>query len=144
VPALAPRPDQIAVVVAQHPSGPVQMINLIKYRVHASYPAEYSGDASPECSGREAFQRFSAEALELLARVGARLVLLSKVDGVYLGEMAHDAWDDISVVEYPSVGSVNDLASDPAYQAAVVHRTAALERYAIVATTALFDASSTT
>jgi uncharacterized protein (DUF1330 family) len=143
VPTLAPHPDQIAVVVARHPTGPVQMINLIKYRAHASYPTEYSGEASPECSGREAFQRFSAEAIEHLARVGARLVLLSRVDGVYIGEMAHDEWDDISIVEYPSVATVNDLASDPAFQAAVVHRTAALERYAIVATTALFDASST-
>lgn len=94
----------------------------------------------------EAFQRFSAEALDHLTAAGARLVLLSKVDGskvdgVYLGEVEQDAWDDISIVEYPTVEAVNDLASDPSYQAAAVHRSAALERYIILATTALFDAS---
>ena len=142
VAGLAPRLDQVAAVLAAHPDGPVQMINLIKFREHASYPSDYHGDASPECSGREAFQRFSAAALGLLAERGARIVLLSTIDGVYLGDMDQGEWDEMSIVEYPTVEMVTDLAAHPEYQAAVVHRTAALERYLILATTAVFDASS--
>jgi uncharacterized protein (DUF1330 family) len=117
------------------------MVNLVRFRERASYPADYSGDASPDCSGREAMHRFAAAAFEYLVEYGARIVLHSSVDGVYLGDMDQGEWDEVTVIEYPSLDAVAALTADPDYQAVVVHRTAALDRYVLLATRPVFDAS---
>jgi uncharacterized protein (DUF1330 family) len=89
-------------------------------------------------------QRFASAAFEHLAKHGARIVLLSSVDGVYLGDMEQGEWDEVSVIEYPSLDAVAALTADPDYQAAVVHRTAALDRYVLLAISPTFDASVAT
>lgn len=137
-----PEPEQLDAVIAAHPSGPVQMLNLLKFHERADYPADYTGEPSPECSGEEAYQRYGAVALGHIARRGGRLVLLSAVDGVVLGAMAQDEWDQIAIIEYPAMEAFLDMAEDPDYLAATVHRTAAVERSAIIASTAIIDASA--
>lgn len=136
-----PTPEQIEAVVAAHPNGPVQMLNLLKFRDRAQYPADYEGDPSSDCSGVEAYQRYGAVALGHVARRGGRLVLLSSVDGIVLGALAQDEWDQVAIVEYPTLDAFRNMGEDPDYLAATVHRAAALERSAILATTAVIDAS---
>jgi uncharacterized protein (DUF1330 family) len=137
-----PTPEQLEAVVAAHGDGPVQMLNLLKYRERAVYDAEYGGDPSPDCTGAEAYQRYGEVAIAHVAKRGGRLVLLSAVDGVALGAVAQDEWDEIAIVEYPSLDAFIDMGQDPDYLAATVHRTAGLERSAILATTPVIDASA--
>jgi len=137
-----PTPEQIAAVIAAHPTGPVQMVNLLKFREQAAYPDDYAGDPSPDCSGAEAYQRYGEVALQHVAKRGGRLVLLSAVDGIVLGAMAQDEWDQVAIVEYPAIDAFVDMGNDPDYLAATVHRTAGLARSAILATTPVIDASA--
>lgn len=137
-----PTPEQLEAVVAAHPSGAVQMVNLLKFRERAAYPADYDGDPSPDCSGAEAYQRYGEVAIAHVTKRGGRLVLLSAVDGVVLGSTPQDGWDQVAVVEYPSMDAFVDMGQDPDYLAATVHRAAGLERSEILATTAVIDASS--
>jgi uncharacterized protein (DUF1330 family) len=137
-----PTPAQLDAVVAAHPSGPIQMVNLLKFRERADYPADYEGGPASECTGAEAYQRYGEVAMAHVAKRGGRLVLLSGVDGIVLGAMAQDEWDQLAIVEYPHVEAFLDMGRDPDYLAATVHRTAGLERSAIIATTAVIDASA--
>jgi uncharacterized protein (DUF1330 family) len=136
-----PTAEQLDAVVAAHPEGRVQMINLLKFRDRATYPADYVGDESTDCSGADAYERYGAVALEHVSKRGGRLLLLSSVDGIVLGGMAQDEWDQVAIVEYPAMEAFIDMGSDPDYLAATVHRTAGLERSVILATSPVFDAS---
>lgn len=137
-----PTPDQLAAVLEAHPDGPVQMINLLAYRERAAYPDGYEGTEPVECSGRDAYQRYAEVALQHVTNRGGRLVLLSAVDGVVLGAMDQREWDEVAIVEYPSLGAFLDMGQDPDYLAATVHRTAGLERSVLLATTPVIDASA--
>jgi uncharacterized protein (DUF1330 family) len=110
---------------------PLVMINLLKYRARAAYPAGF--DATP-CSGREAYERYGAVAVEKLAAVGARIVWIGGVDGCVIAP-ADESWDDVAVVQYPSRQAMLAMISMPDYQAAAVHRTAGLENTRLIATT---------
>jgi uncharacterized protein (DUF1330 family) len=118
------------------------MVNLLKFRDRAAYPDDYPGDPTPDCTGEEAYQRYGEVALAHVTKRGGRLLLLSMVDGIVLGDMAQDEWDQVAIVEYPALDAFIDMGEDPDYLAATVHRTAGLERSAILATTAVIDASA--
>ena len=137
-----PTSAQLEAVAAAHPEGPIQMINLLSFRERAAYPADYDGDADTDCSGAEAYERYGVVAIDHVARRGGRLLLLSAVDGVVLGDVDQREWDQVAIVEYPNFEAFVDMGADPDYLAATVHRTAGLERSVILATTAVIDASA--
>ena len=114
---------------------PVVMINLLRYRERAAYPDGF--DAEP-CSGREAYQRYAAVATGRIASVGGRLVWLGSAQHTLIGPEA-ERWDDTVLVEYPSRKAFLAMVSQPAYQAAAPHRTAALENSRLIATHTLAD-----
>jgi uncharacterized protein (DUF1330 family) len=126
--------------VLSAPDGPVQMVNLLKFRERAEYPVDYVGDESPDVSGEEAYGRYAANTMPHVAERDGRLVLLSRADESVIGTLGD--WDQIAIVEYPSRAAFIDMGRDPDYLAGTVHRTAGLERTAIVATTPVIDASN--
>lgn len=133
-----PTEAQIRAVEAG-PDGRVQMINLLKFHDRARYPDDFSGPEPTDVSGEEAYGRYGAVALEQVAKRGGRLVLLAAADEEVIGSPGD--WDQVAVVEYPSRAAFLDMIADPAYQAGTVHRTAALERTTILATSPVIDAS---
>ena len=132
-----PTPESIAALVAGHPDGPVQMINLLKFREVADYPDGHEFEGS---SGEEAYGRYGQVAITNVVGLGGRLVLASKFDASIIGDPAED-WDQIAIVEYPDIGSFLALAETEGYLEATEHRTAGLERTRLIATTAVLDAS---
>lgn len=116
--------------------GPVQMINLVRYKPQA----EYAADAGfPPCSGREAYlQRYVAA----FAQVAARLAPSQAFAPVFLGHVAAtivaapgEAWDDAAIVEYPSFQALRTVIDSPEYEAeAAPHRRAALADWRFIAT----------
>lgn len=126
--------------VLSAPDGPVQMINLLQFRARAEYPADYVGPESTDVSGEEAYGRYGANTMPHVAKRGGRLVLLSQADESVIGTLGH--WDQVAIVEYPDRAAFIDMGQDPDYLAGTVHRTAALERTAIIATTPVIDASN--
>jgi uncharacterized protein (DUF1330 family) len=126
--------------LAAGPDGPVQMLNLLKFRERAEYPADYDGDEDTDVSGEEAYGRYGAIALQHVAKRGGRLVLLSQADEEVIGALGD--WDQVAIVEYPNRAAFLDMGQDPDYLAGTVHRTSGLERTAIIATTPVIDASN--
>jgi hypothetical protein len=92
--------------------------------------ADYSsnGAASPPepISGREAFGRYIDQTLPLLRATGGDLIFLGNGAGLLIGP-AEERWDVVMLVRQTDLRAFLAFAGDPAIQAALVHRTAAVE-----------------
>ncbi len=115
--------------------GPVQMVNLIRYRAQADY-GEQAG--FPPCSGREAYlgryvAAFAAVAAKVAPGETFRPVFLGSVAATVVAPTG-EAWDDIAILEYPSFDALRKIIETPEYEAeAAPHRRAALEDWRFVA-----------
>ncbi|MDX1648282.1 MAG: DUF1330 domain-containing protein [Myxococcota bacterium] len=112
------------------PQAPIVMINLLRYRERAAYPE--GSDAAP-ASGREAYQRYGAEAAKHIAAVGGRMLWMGEAHATVIGP-TDERWDDAILVEYPSKKAFVDMVSNADYQACAVHRTAALADSRLICT----------
>ena len=127
-----PTPEKLQAFMTAVPDDtPLVMINLLKYRKEAAYPPEYEGKP---CSGREAYQTYSAAAIGYVTAVNGRVLWLGQVQ---LGLIApeEESWDDALLVEYPSKQAFLQMFSNPEYHTITVHRTAALEDSRLLVTT---------
>ncbi len=127
--SIEPLPQQIQEFVASEHEGPIFMINLLRYREHAGYP---DGSGAAPCTGREAYARYAAVALQKVADAGGRPVWLAPVQMSLIAPEG-ETWDDAVLVEYPSRQAFLEMVSKPDYQAVAVHRTAALEDSRLIA-----------
>ena len=123
MPSINPSREQLAHFAQHMPDEtPILMLNLLRYRDAAAYPDD-SGHAP--CSGREAYKRYSRTALNKVQAVGGSVELLATAH-VALIAPAEEQWDEVLLVRYPSKSAFLSMLADPEYQAATVHRTAAL------------------
>jgi uncharacterized protein (DUF1330 family) len=123
--------------------GPVVMLNLNLYRPRAAYAGDVPGGQSGEVSGRAAYERYGIVALELLTRVGGKVLWHAQAPRTVIGSDA-ERYDEIIAVWYPSLAAFGALATDPAALAARPHRLAGLERATLLSCTphgAAFTAS---
>lgn len=109
---------------------PVVMLNLLRYREQAVYP---EAAQAPPCSGREAYRRYGRVAQQQVAAVGGELLWLGAVQAQLIAP-TDEQWDEVMLVRYPSVAAFLQMLSEPDYQAATVHRTAALANSRLIAT----------
>lgn len=100
---------------------PVWMVNLMRYRDVATYPA---GSDEPPASGREADERYLP--VEQLAAVGAEIVFDGDVEDQLLG--ADPPWDRVGIVRYPSGRAFVEMMGRPDFQARHVHKEAGMDR----------------
>lgn len=120
---LSPTREQLEGMLAVLPmSKPVVMLNLLAFRAQANYRAE--DDHSP-CSGKQAYGRYAAVAKEKMDQLGAKLIWNGVPQGMLIGPTELQ-WDNAFLVRYPSAEAFFTMISMPDYQAATVHRTAAL------------------
>lgn len=122
---------EVGAIAGTDADGPVTMLNLNRYRERAAYAADPPGGASPDVSGHEAYARYSEVALRVLEREGGRVAWYTSSPGTTIGDDS-DRYDEVIAVEYPSHAAFLRLAMDPEILAASAHRTAGLERAAIV------------
>ncbi len=127
-----PQPEKLHAFFADAPEGSsLVMINLLRFRE----AAVYDEDASEEpCSGREAYQRYSALAFPQVTAVNGTLLWLGKVEASLIAP-ADEAWDEAVLVQYPSKQAFLQMISAPEYQKISYHRTAALADSRLIATT---------
>jgi uncharacterized protein (DUF1330 family) len=92
-----PSSANIAALRAMDPVGPVVMLNLLRFR--------------PD-GGAEQYERYAAAATPFLAKAGATLRYLGDGVATVIGP---DHWDEILLVEYPTVQAFFDMTSDPEY-----------------------------
>ncbi|PKM29915.1 MAG: DUF1330 domain-containing protein [Gammaproteobacteria bacterium HGW-Gammaproteobacteria-11] len=123
MPSLNPAPGSIEEMLAKVPADtPILMLNLLRFNAQAQYPSE-SGHAP--CSGREAYGRYGQVAGRKVAEAGGRVRLQTRALHALIAPQGEN-WDQMLVVEYPSIAAFLTMLADQEYSAATVHRTAAL------------------
>ena len=105
-------------------TGPVVMVNLVRFR-------EHSRDGTG--SGWEAYSRYSRADIPLLKRVGGTILWAGHVEGAALGDLGDGRWDWVVVVWYPSRSAFLAMMTSPEYAIANVDRENAIEDHVILA-----------
>ena len=119
-----PSPDNWAVFKALPRDTPIHMLNLIKFRDLADYPADHPNHAKG-LTGHEAYALYKAGIAPILARLGAAMVWDGPLECAVTGPAGE--WDEGFVMGYPNSAAFMGLVKDPGYGAEVVaHRTAAV------------------
>lgn len=116
-----PEPDQFAAMQEPGPTGPIVMVNLLKFRDKAQYPDGRDSDLS----GRAAYHRYSRAVIELVEKVGGRILFAGDVTFLSLGR-ADELWDEVALAEYPSRAAMLQMSMSKEWQAISVHREAGL------------------
>tara|TARA_Y100000814_G_C12115401_1_gene328647 strand:+ start:42 stop:443 length:402 start_codon:yes stop_codon:yes gene_type:complete len=101
---------------------PIRMLNLLKYKA----TADYSGHpGETPCSGKIAYDRYRKHALPLAQEYGGAVIFSGDSSRAIIGpETEH--WDEVLLVEYPSVKAFVEMASSEKYQSFAYHRAAAV------------------
>jgi uncharacterized protein (DUF1330 family) len=109
------------------PTGPMVMVNLLKYRKKAAYESDHA-EAKENLSGRDAYQRYGMVAMQHVMKRGGSVVWGGAQKFVMIGEAGANDWDDVVCVRYLSRDAFLNMTQDPEYLAAHYHREAGLER----------------
>ncbi|MEQ1726413.1 MAG: DUF1330 domain-containing protein [Sphingopyxis sp.] len=123
--ALNPTPEQAAAFFALPDDGPFVMVNLLKFKERAEYPADHANASDGHLTGAEAYARYGAGVQAELAKVGGKAHYAGRVTGLMIGAVEEN-WDMVALAEYPSLAALRDMVMSPSYQAIAVHRTAGL------------------
>lgn len=120
---LDPTRDQFAALASSGVKGPVQMLNLIRFREQAAYE---NGPAPRDAmSGADAYKAYGKASAEFFARAGGKIVWSGKpVAGVIGPPSEH--WDTGFLAEYPDLSAFLGMVKKDGYQAIVYHRQAAV------------------
>jgi uncharacterized protein (DUF1330 family) len=125
--ALYPKREQLEALLASPETGPVVMLNLLRFKERASAPDEGA-------SGQEAYQRYGDAMLRLVESRGGRLIWQGRVASQVIGAEA-EGFQMAALVEYPSRKAFVEIATSPEVAAIGVHRAAGLEGQWLLATT---------
>lgn len=125
--SVVPTPQQIQTMATEGPTGPMVMVNLLKYRTKAAYEADRA-ETKENLSGRDAYQRYGMVAMQHVMKRGGSVVWGGPQKFVMIGEAGPNDWDDVVCVRYPSREAFLNMTQDPEYLAAHYHREAGLER----------------
>ena len=126
-------PEQLAEFARPGPDGPIYMVNLLKFKEHA----EYADGRDADLSGAEAYARYGAAVVSLVAEHGGRIIFSGAVNWLMIGQ-ADELWDQVAVVEYPNRAALLAMSASEAYQEIAVHRSAGLAGQLNIETTGLF------
>ncbi|WP_127806012.1 DUF1330 domain-containing protein [Hydrogenophaga sp. NH-16] len=124
-----PAREDLSAILAKIPKNvPICMLNLLSFRARALY-----ADHGIDCTGKEAYSLYLAMAVQKVTEVGGALVYSGQAFGSIIGPK-DERWDEVLLVRYPSIAAFSAMLRMPDYQAAAVHRTAAVEDARLIAT----------
>lgn len=121
---LAPSADQLAAFRDLPFDQPIEMLNLLKFRDAPDYPADHEC-ADKGWSGADAYHHYLAEAGKVTAKLGLDVIWTASPALTLIGP-ADETWDMAFIARYPDAKAFLTMIGDPDYQAATIHRTAAL------------------
>ena len=127
--ALYPEQEVLRKMLKQGYTGPVCMLNLLKYRDKAEYPDGRDADLP----GAEAYGRYGSEMGRIVRDAGGRFVFSAQVLASVIGQV-QPQWDAMAVVEYPSFSDFVRIVSLPEVEGLQEHRRAGLEGQLLIMT----------
>lgn len=105
---------------------PMHLLNMIRYRDVANYPADHPC-AGFGWSGERAFEEYFRLVVPFIQGLGGGIVWQGTCEGVITGP-AEFEWDRVFVMGFPEASAFLALVTDPEYKAKVVdHRTAGVQ-----------------
>jgi len=110
----------------------VDMLNLVKLKPMAKYADGRSA------TGQEAYAAYGRESAPVFQGVGGKIIWSAEPEFMVIGP-PDEMWDIAFIARYPSAQAFFDMVYDPAYQAVVFHRQAAVETSRLVRTKAKVD-----
>lgn len=119
-----PTSEQFGVFKSLPRDTPIQMLNLVRFKDKATYPADHPL-AKSKLTGAEAYQTYGNETGPILKSVGGTIVWRGAYETVLIGP-SDEAWDAMFIVQYPNSGAFLAMVTNPEYQKAVVHRQSAV------------------
>ena len=119
-----PARDAIAAFRDLPDDRPVMMINLVRFRPQALYPAAHAMTGKT-ITGADAYKLYRREAAAPFSRAGGEQIWTGVPELTLIGPR-DEAWDIAFIAEYPSAAAFGEMVKDPAYQAIVFHRQAAV------------------
>lgn len=103
---------------------PCQMLNLVRLRAQADYPADHPLHGTG-LSGAQAYANYGTHSAPVLAKVGGSILWRGAFRSTLIGP-ADETWDHVFIAQYPSAHAFMAMVKDPDYAKAVVHRQAAV------------------
>lgn len=103
---------------------PIRMLNLVRFRESAAYPADHPA-AGAKLTGAEAYANYGRESGPIFQRVGGSVIWRGRMEAMVIGP-ADELWDTIFIAAYPNSAAFMEMVTDPVYRQAVVHRQAAV------------------
>ncbi|MCA8900263.1 MAG: DUF1330 domain-containing protein [Hyphomonas sp.] len=130
--AKQPTSDQMKAFATDAHDGPIVMINLLKFKPKAEYPAD-APEHGDGATGQQAYARYGAGLAEFTGepQIGLKMLYSGPVARFFIGE---GDWDMVAVVQYPSRKHFVTMTQDPRYQAAHRHRDAGLDHQQLIET----------
>jgi uncharacterized protein (DUF1330 family) len=103
---------------------PIHMLNLLRFREQAAYPAEHEFTARA-LSGAQAYREYGRASAAVFTRVGGTIIWRGRMEGMVIGpDDKH--WDLAFIAAYPDANAFLAMVTDAQYRLAVVHRQAAI------------------
>jgi len=123
---LEPTREAVMAFLQRGLTGPIDMLNLLRFRELADYSA--SPELAPEApiSGAEAYRRYMVHTTPFLTEAGGELILMGDGGHPLIGP-TDERWDRVLIVRHAAPQAFLSFASNAAYLAGLGHRTAALE-----------------
>ncbi|MYM55160.1 DUF1330 domain-containing protein [Thalassovita mangrovi] len=107
-------------------TGPVVMLNLLRFRDVADYSADPGLAPDSPISGAEAFDRYVAHTDPFLRETGGEVIFMGEGGPFLIGPEA-EYWDRVMLVRQASLDAFMAFADHAAYLEGIGHRTAALQ-----------------
>ncbi len=118
--------DFVMRALANNITGPIVMLNLLKFREIADYSETPDLAPAAPLSGAQAFQRYIDHTLPYLKDTGGEILFLGK-GGPWLIGPDVERWDFAMLIKQANVQSFISFASNEGYLGGLGHRTAAIE-----------------
>ncbi|MEM7522868.1 MAG: DUF1330 domain-containing protein [Pseudomonadota bacterium] len=99
---------------------PINMLNLVRLRQTAAY------EDGRSATGAEAYATYGVSSGPIFAGVGGKIAWRGAPECVLIGP-EDERWDIAFIARYPDAAAFLKMVMDPAYQAIVFHRQAAVE-----------------
>lgn len=115
-----PTSDQFRAMMKAPWTGAVHMLNLIRLNENAAYAD------GRKATGAEAYAAYGRESEPIFKRVGGEIIWSGEASLMVIGP-DYKQWDIAFIAAYPSAAAFGDMVKDPAYQAIVFHRQAAVK-----------------
>ncbi len=106
-------------------TGPIVMLNLLKFNETADYSGYPDLAPAEPISGREAYERYMAHSTPHLEAAGSEILFSGGADRFLIGPQ-DETWDSVLLIKHASPLEFLAFAENEAYLVGLGHRIAAL------------------